>query len=141
MKKLKSQIVYDAFKSKSDGEYCHWYVRFWKIEYNCWNGRKMGEWSQGKDDLLTLKIQMDKERGHSLPKAYGGRCDDINVNGCFADAKKVLNGFEGLNGGRSLAKICRKYKRYFYGDHALIPWVHKKRPGLWYEAMKQGFEL
>ena len=145
---MKDQIVCRAIKYEtSNGEYAHWEIEFIKLEYYRYSKR----YSQSGKSLITFNVQMDRERGFSIWKSYGGRCTNVNMDGGLKDAKKILAKIDGLYGPKSLAKIARSYPRYKYvsltdrdkndGFYGYVPRKHSKDPVLWIKAMRAGYEL
>lgn len=145
---MKNQIVCIGRKYTSmNGEYAHWEVELIGLEY--WQYGK--EVTQSNTEIIRLSVQMDKEKGFSIWKSYGGRCESMNVNGGLKLAKKALSKISEVYGARGLAKISRMYPRYEYlsltksdqneGFYGYVPRKHAKTPALWIKAMKAGYEL
>ncbi len=148
MKIPKTQIVVRAWKETADWnrDYSHWVFDFIRLEY--WvNGKEI---VQSHKELMTVRIQMDREKGFSLYKAYAPYAERVSLDGGLKDVKKILGKMgEGINhwAWRGVVSFVKQYPRYVYATNdsscigRYIPRAWEKDPNTWLNAMEKGYQL
>jgi len=145
----KTKIGFRFFYHKGNGngnipEYAHPEYYFYSFEDTKWREG----WHRADYDLLTVKTQTDKEKGHSIFKSYGIHAENVHIG---EDSIKILNAIKKAmeknynNPNRAIAKAIKSLKAqrldYDHESRQMIPWKYRKNANLWVNAFKQGLRL
>ena len=143
--KLGFRFYYHKGNSNSNTEYAHPEFEFYSYQDHNWS---RDGWHRSDHSILRVKTQTDREKGHSIWKAYSISADYVSIN---QESIRVLTAIHKAletnyrNPNRSIVKAIHslKVERLFYHSDScqMVPWKYRKNADLWINAFKQGLKL